>query len=73
MTCDHSFTYLGVRYADSDYSRPGSSAHTRYYAETFYCPKCLEHHYLKMIPQSDNFTKPLFDAIPAAHPEKVKP
>lgn len=39
---DHDFEYLGVRYADGAYPLPGSGARRRYYADTYFCKRCLE-------------------------------
>ena len=45
MTCEHRFTYVGVRYAHGEHNRPGSGAKQRYYAHVYLCERCTEKRY----------------------------
>lgn len=38
---DHKFQYAGLRFAHGSNPRPGSGSVTRYYAQVYFCEKCL--------------------------------
>lgn len=40
-SCDHNFQFQGVIYYDG-YQLPGSGACARFYADRYYCTKCLD-------------------------------
>ncbi len=40
MICDHSYETLGRVTWPSTYALPGSGAHSRIYADAFYCARC---------------------------------
>jgi hypothetical protein len=41
-SCEHNFTYAGVRYCHGHRTLPGSGATRRYYAHVYFCSKCTE-------------------------------
>ena len=42
VSCDHQYTYGGMRFCDGAWAIPGSGARHRYYAHVYYCTKCTE-------------------------------
>lgn len=38
--CAHLWSYMGVRFRDGSYSRPGSLSRNRYYGQAYLCQKC---------------------------------
>ena len=41
-SCEHTYEYRGQITWPSPRPRPGSGAHDRYYADHYYCSKCLD-------------------------------
>lgn len=39
--CEHKFVYMGLQYEHGRNNRPGSGSKQRYYAQVFFCEKCL--------------------------------
>ena len=69
MTCNHQYTYGGVRYYDGIRSMPGGSAFRRYYAHVYYCVKCTEckGHPIMSVgnnPTWNSYSKVQFNATP---------
>jgi hypothetical protein len=67
MTCEHKFTYGGMRFCDGARSKPGGSARRRYYAHVYFCEKCLERRSEKVdLPHEDTFQPLHFGATPGS-------
>lgn len=60
---DHKFQYAGLRYANGVYPRPGSGAVTRYYAQVYFCEKCLTTKSTS-VGETDSYTGISKDATP---------
>lgn len=61
-TCEHRFVYAGVKYEESKYPMPGSSARDRHYFDHYYCERCLEHRYEQLPATNNTYSEPLFKA-----------
>jgi hypothetical protein len=62
--CDHTWVFGGLRYQESDYPRPGSSARDRIYWDWFYCYSCLASQHVNERVFGTSYDKPIEGAIP---------
>lgn len=63
MSCEHHYEHQGRVTWCSTYSLPGSGAHSRIYADAFYCVKCAD---LKLTNEQEignTYEKVLGDAV----------
>lgn len=64
--CAHLWTYMGVRFRDGTYTRPGGSARTRYYGQAYLCTKCTLTKVDRLRNYDSDTMQPLqFNATPA--------
>lgn len=79
---DHVFEYAGVRFCDGARSMPGTGARRRYYANVYFCTKCIHtqgvaiedpHQGGDGRPSYNSYQKILFDAVPGGQDECCVP
>lgn len=64
MTCEHKFTYAGIKYELTNNRYPGSGAREVQYFDFFFCEKCLEKKYVKLDCVTTSYDKIQFGAAP---------
>ena len=67
MTCDHKFIYGGVKYKVASMHLPGTSARPVYYYDWFYCERCLERKYKKLVIEATSYDDLKFNATPMGY------
>ncbi len=62
---EHDWVYKGIVFSHSKTPMSGTGAHARYYAEAFYCRRCLEAQYKNLDSHDQSsYSKVLYNASP---------
>lgn len=65
-TCEHVFTYGGVKYEIDETPRAGTSARDVNYYDWFYCTRCAEPKLIRLKAKSNTYEPTRFNATPTA-------